>query len=339
MKKIILGVAILVILIGGYFVYQNSNQSQSQVKVSPGYYQNLKDNCATNNFKECCLDSVKTMEVTGGYKFGDFMIDGCADGYEMMRLRCPGAYILCNPADDFKNRDSLPVPQEIPATKPAPDFVPTEFNQIKLPDNVITEKDCALKGGEVWNTLGETTYNGELIGKIEGLKCPCACLVRSEGSDKIWVNVDGKLQEFTGSLDDIQTFDDCKKAGFKVTNNTPEICTVGEPHMTGGKYKTFSNNQMETGKTCADYHYSTCPGSCVAKCVSSSCGEPDGNGAVACTSDCDGQNSCTEKTFSANTEEECAPNFPDPFALCGSIEAVIAKKFDKNGCVTEYGCK
>ncbi len=235
MKKIILGVAILVILVGGYFVYQNSNQSQSQVKVSPEYYHNSKD------------------------------------------------------------EDSLPVPQEIPTIKPDPDFVPTKFNQIKLPDNVITEKECSAAGGEVWNTLGETTYNGKLIGKIEGLNCPCACLVRSEGSDKIWVDVNGNLEEFTGDLDNIQTFDDCKNAGFKITDDIPATCTVGEPYMTGGKYKTFSNNQMEAGKTCADYHYSTCPGSCVAKCTSSSCGEPDGNGAVTCTSDCDGAGSCISK--------------------------------------------
>ncbi len=51
---------------------------------------------------------------------------------------------------------------------------------IKLPNNVISEKECIAAGGEVWNTLGETTYNGELIGKIEGLKCPCACLIKNK---------------------------------------------------------------------------------------------------------------------------------------------------------------
>ncbi len=185
--------------------------------------------------------------------------------------------------------------EKCPGKTPEPDFVPTKFNQIQLPNNVITEKECALKGGEVWNTLGETSYDGELIGKIEGLKCPCACLVRSEESDKIWVNVNGNMEEFKGNLNDIQTFDDCKKAGFQIKDGEPEICIVGEPHMTGGKYKTFYNNPIEAGKTCQDYHYSNCPGSCVAKCVSSSCSEPDENGAVACTSDCDGAGSCVSK--------------------------------------------
>lgn len=49
---------------------------------------------------------------------------------------------------------------------------------IQLPDNVISEKDCVAQGGEVWNTLGETSYDGKLIGRVDGLKCPCACLVK-----------------------------------------------------------------------------------------------------------------------------------------------------------------
>ncbi len=50
---------------------------------------------------------------------------------------------------------------------------------IKLPSNVISEKECAVAGGEVWDTLGQTSYDGELIGRIEGLNCPCACLVKN----------------------------------------------------------------------------------------------------------------------------------------------------------------
>ncbi len=66
------------------------------------------------------------------------------------------------------------------------DFVPTETYSIELPTNVISEKDCTAKGGEVFNTLGETSYDGELIGKIEGLNCPCACLV--EGKENTIIN-------------------------------------------------------------------------------------------------------------------------------------------------------
>lgn len=166
---------------------------------------------------------------------------------------------------------------------------------IQLPENVISEKDCEAEGGEVWNTLGETSYNGELIGKVEGLRCPCACLIRGEGSDTLWVTVNSNLEEFTGNLDDIENYDDCKNAGFAIKDGEPEICQVGESHMTDGRYKTFYNNPMEADKTCSDYHYSTCPGSCIAKCLSSDCSEPDENGAVACTSDCDGAGSCVEK--------------------------------------------
>ena len=49
---------------------------------------------------------------------------------------------------------------------------------IQLPDNVISEKDCIAQGGEVWNALGKISYDGKLIGRVEGLKCPCACLVK-----------------------------------------------------------------------------------------------------------------------------------------------------------------
>ncbi len=119
MKKIILAIAILTALTGTYFVYQNNNQVQPQIQIGAKYYQNLKNECETSDFKECCLDSVKTMEVIGGYKFGDFMIDGCADGYEMMQLRCPGAYTLCNPANDFKDKNSIPIPIDVPKIKPA----------------------------------------------------------------------------------------------------------------------------------------------------------------------------------------------------------------------------
>lgn len=68
--------------------------------------------------------------------------------------------------------------------------------------------------------------------------------------------------------------------------------------MTGGKYKTFTNNPMETGKVCVNYTHSNCPSSCVAKCISSSCGEPwieDGVEIRDCTSDCDGVGSCVAR--------------------------------------------
>jgi len=61
-----------------------------------------------------------------------------------------------------------------------------EPQEIQLPPNVISEADCEAQGGEIFNTLGETSYAGELIGTIEGLRCPCACRVEKkeiEGRD------------------------------------------------------------------------------------------------------------------------------------------------------------
>jgi len=52
-------------------------------------------------------------------------------------------------------------------------------NLIKMPPNVISVNECREKGGKVWSTLGKTSYNGELIGTIKGLRCPCVCLRES----------------------------------------------------------------------------------------------------------------------------------------------------------------
>jgi len=52
-------------------------------------------------------------------------------------------------------------------------------NLIKMPPNVISVNECREKGGKVWSTLGKTSYNGELIGTIKELLCPCVCLIES----------------------------------------------------------------------------------------------------------------------------------------------------------------
>jgi len=54
-----------------------------------------------------------------------------------------------------------------------------ESQLIKMPPNVISVNECIEKGGKVWNTLGETSYNGKLVGTIKGLRCPCVCLIES----------------------------------------------------------------------------------------------------------------------------------------------------------------
>ena len=330
-----LTIIILLIILFKFIILPNLSKNNITPTPEPKYYQDLKTQCnlQADTLKSCCLDSVRAMEVVGGTVAGGSKVidDHCEKGYKRMTLRCPGSLAWCQTDPDNGINDTItpPVPQDIPQINPGvictadakqcpdgtyvgrtgpeckfaacpgkpltPDFIPTEDNPIQLPDNVISEKDCTAQGGEIWNTLGETSYNGELIGKIEGLLCPCACLVRSEGSNVLWVTVNGDLEKFKGSIDDIKNFDDCKKAGFKIKNNKPEICQTGEPHMTGGKYKTFHNNPWGAGKTCIDYHYSNCPGSCVATCKSSSCSAPDETGAVACTADCDGADSCIER--------------------------------------------
>ena len=166
-------------------------------------------------------------------------------------------------------------------------------NAIKLPSNIISVKECTLRGGKVWNSLGETSYNGELIGTVKGFDCPCACLLPAPKSNTLYVTINGKKEVFKGDAKSIKTFDECKKAGFKIIKNRKETCMMGEPHMTNGNYRTFTNRPMEQGKTCADYTYSSCPSSCVPKCTSSSCAKtPYG---MACTSDCDGVGSCLER--------------------------------------------
>ena len=49
---------------------------------------------------------------------------------------------------------------------------------IALPENVISVEECTARGGEIFNTLGVESFEGVLIGKIEGLWYPCACLVK-----------------------------------------------------------------------------------------------------------------------------------------------------------------
>ncbi len=301
MKKTILAIVVLLIIGGGYITYQSYENYENRIAPT------IPKNEHTINLSNVTEEIICTADAKQ-----------CKDGTFVGRI---------GPKCEFAKCPGKPI---------KPNLKPTEFNQIELPDNIISEKDCSTQGGEVWNTLGKTDYEGELIGKIEGLKCPCACLVKPKPSDTIWVDVNGNLEEFKGDLDDIKTYDDCKKAGFSIKDEEPEICTIGKPYMTNGRYKTFTNNSIEAGKNCTDYTYSTCPGSCVAKCTSSSCSEPNENGEVACTSDCDGPSSCVEKN--KNIGEECPPNFPDPIKLCGIGGEVIATKYNGD-CIVEYGCK
>ena len=51
------------------------------------------------------------------------------------------------------------------------------YDEITLPEAVISIEECEKMGGEVYNILEETKYEGFLVGRIEGLNCPCACRI------------------------------------------------------------------------------------------------------------------------------------------------------------------
>ncbi|MDP7323261.1 MAG: hypothetical protein QF632_00710 [Candidatus Woesearchaeota archaeon] len=59
---------------------------------------------------------------------------------------------------------------------------------------------------------------------------------------------------------------------------------------------------------CEDYTYSTCPRGCQQVCTPSSCSEPDENGNVICTSDCDGPRSCISDTTACTADAKQCPN-------------------------------
>lgn len=82
------------------------------------------------------------------------------------------------PASDVVS--GVPAPQIDPQPD-APGNLPSSdsagVGQIELPKNIITPEECQKMGGEIFNTLGETEYEGYLIGKVEEFFCPCACRV------------------------------------------------------------------------------------------------------------------------------------------------------------------
>lgn len=42
---------------------------------------------------------------------------------------------------------------------------------------VFTGDECIQNGGEIVNTLGEKTWDDKnIIGEIEGMRCPCLCV-------------------------------------------------------------------------------------------------------------------------------------------------------------------
>lgn len=88
-----------------------------------------------------------------------------------------------------------------------------DTGKIVLPKNVITEEECLELDGEIFNTLGKTNYEGKLIGKIEGLNCPCACRV-DDGLDNVKDGI-------------VTNFEECFSAGGILQYSMPPSCVYG----------------------------------------------------------------------------------------------------------------
>ncbi|MFA5780630.1 MAG: hypothetical protein WC947_10930 [Elusimicrobiota bacterium] len=42
---------------------------------------------------------------------------------------------------------------------------------------LLSGDECAQKGGEVVNTLAQKTWNDkDIIGEVDGMRCPCLCV-------------------------------------------------------------------------------------------------------------------------------------------------------------------
>lgn len=128
---------------------------------------------------------------------------GCEEKEECVRLKSDGSYILrYNEKEELFGYYSNGVPLDksisIEISSEGVIIDGNNINQkndtgtsknIILPKNTITRKECLKLGGEIFNTLGEVTYSGELIAKINDLNCPCACKIDNV-LNKIWVEVD-----------------------------------------------------------------------------------------------------------------------------------------------------
>lgn len=48
---------------------------------------------------------------------------------------------------------------------------------------LMTGDECIQKGGKIVNTLDEKTWNDkDVIGEVEGMRCPCVCVKKVNNS-------------------------------------------------------------------------------------------------------------------------------------------------------------
>jgi competence protein ComGC len=61
---------------------------------SINYYENLREQCNTTDYSDCCISSVEIME-SEGYLLEEQ--EGCPEGYQTNMLRCLGTLSWCEP--------------------------------------------------------------------------------------------------------------------------------------------------------------------------------------------------------------------------------------------------
>ena len=136
------------------------------------FYQNLRDNCElkfNGEQKDCCLDSVKAMEVVGattlfpGGKYEEDEKYDCGEGLEPMALRCPGSYTWCQTLNNPEGEDFIPVPIKAPRIE----VERPEVSDSKPKD----EKNSPICTMEV-KQCPDGTYVGRTGPKCEFSPCP-----------------------------------------------------------------------------------------------------------------------------------------------------------------------
>jgi hypothetical protein len=61
---------------------------------SNNYYENLREQCNTTGYYDCCISSVEIMQ-SEGYLLQEE--EGCPEGYQTNMLRCLGTLSWCEP--------------------------------------------------------------------------------------------------------------------------------------------------------------------------------------------------------------------------------------------------
>ena len=123
---------------------------------------------------------------------------------DILQTRCVGCYVvelvfLMDSLEDSSVVDTAVVTLTISDWKVSGASISYEEETSEdtiLPNAVITIDECGKMGGEVYNILEETEYEGFLVGRIDELLCDCYCRVDDysacktffDGCNKCYVN-------------------------------------------------------------------------------------------------------------------------------------------------------